>query len=164
MRQKRQRLAVAPRWRAVAVTRYSLETVKEGEVPLFIRQGRNEVAERRGNGQTDTPPVTIADTEQYGVANQRAMVRAAAAQAQNRFGEDEADIVLQALAQTIGPVGGAVHVARPRAYPDRPVGPKLYGSGGDVVRPEVKGPTADEVKARVVPVAGQNAVFDRAAV
>src|SRR5271169_3367496 len=113
----RQRLAVASRRRAIAVARYSLETVKEGEVPFLLRQGRNEVAERGGDGQADTPYVAIADTEQHGLANQRAMTHAAGTEAQHRLGKDETDIVLQALAQAIAPVGVAVGEARPRANP-----------------------------------------------
>ena len=138
--------------------------MKEGEVPFLLRQRWNEVAESGGYGQSDTPPVTIADTEQYTVAKQRPMIRATATEAQHRLGEDKTDIVLQALAQAIAPVGVAVRVARPRANPQSPVVPELDRGGRDIVCPEIKGPAADEVKAGVMPVARQDAVLDRAAV
>ena len=95
--------------------------MKEGEVPFLLRQRWNEVAESGGYGQSDTPPVTIADTEQYTVAKQRPMIRATATEAQHRLGEDKTDIMLQALAQAIAPVGVAVRVACPPANPQSPV-------------------------------------------
>jgi hypothetical protein len=45
------------------------------------------------------------------------MIHATAAETQHRLGEDKTDIVLQALAQAIAPVGVAVGVARPPANP-----------------------------------------------
>src|SRR6516164_228884 len=158
----RQRFAITPRWRAVAVARYPLKTVKEGEVPLFLRQSRNEVPERYGDGEPDTPPVTISDTEQHAVANQRGMVSTTAAETQNCLGEDKTNIVLQALAQAICPMSLAVRVAGPCTNPNSPVVPELDGRGRDVVGPEIEGPAADKVKARVMPVASQNPIFDRA--
>ena len=137
--------------------------MKEGEVPFLLRQRWNEVAESGGYGQSDTPPVTIADTEQYTVAKQRPMIRATATEAQHRLGEDKTDIMLQALAQAIAPVGVAVRVACPPANPQSPV-PELDRGGRDVVRPEIESPTAGEVKAGVMPMAGQNPIFNRAPV
>jgi len=137
--------------------------VKEGEVPFLLRQRWNEVAESGGYGQSDTPPVTIADTEQYTVAKQRPMIRATATEAQHRLGEDKTDIMLQALAQAIAPVGVAVRVACPPANPQSPV-PELDRGGRDVVRPEIESPTAGEVKAGVMPMAGQDPIFNRAPV
>jgi len=91
--------------------------MKEGEIPLLLRQCRYQVAERGGDGQADTPSITIVDTEQYALANQRAMIRATGTETQHRFGKDETDVVLQALAQAIAPVGVAVRVTRPPANP-----------------------------------------------
>jgi hypothetical protein len=72
--------------------------------------------------------------------------------------------VLQALAQAIAPVGVAISVARQRANPYRPVVAKLNRSRRDIVSPEIEGPAANEIKTRVVPVAGQYSIFDRATV
>ena len=135
--------------------------MKEGEVPLLLRQRRNEVPEGYGDGEPDTPPVTISDTEQHAVANQRGMVSTTAAETQNCLGEDKAYIVLQALAQAITPMHLTVGVARPRANPKRSVVPDLDGGGRNIIGPEIKGPAAGEVKARVMPVASQNPIFDR---
>ena len=82
----------------------------------------------------------------------------------NCLGEDKAYIVLQALAQAITPMRLTVGVARPRANPKRSVVPDLDGGGRNIIGPEIKGPAADQVKARVMPVASQNPVFDRAPV
>jgi len=45
------------------------------------------------------------------------MIRATGTETQHRLGKDETDIVLQALAQAIAPMGVAVRVARPPANP-----------------------------------------------
>ena len=158
----RQRLAITPRWCAVAVAGYPLETMKEGEVPLLLRQGRNEVPERYGDGEPNTPPITISNTKQHAVANQRGIVSTTTAETQNCLGEDKTNIVLQALAQAITPMRVAVRVAGPCADPHSPVVAELDGRGRDIVGPEIEGPAADEVKARVMPVAGQDPIFDRA--
>ena len=47
----------------------------------------------------------------------RVMIRATGTETQHRFGKNETDIVLQALAQAIAPVGVAVRVSRPPANP-----------------------------------------------
>lgn len=92
------------------------------------------------------------------------MTHATAAEAQYRLGEHETDIVLQALAQAIAPVGVTISVAGQRANPYRPVVAKLDRSRRDIVSPEIEGPAANEIKTRVVPVAGQYSIFDRATV
>jgi hypothetical protein len=57
----------------------------------------------------------------------------------------------------------AVGVTRVRADPDHAV-PNFDRRRGNVVGPEVKGAATSEVKTRLVPMAGQDSVFDRAAV
>src|SRR6266478_3857740 len=114
-----QRVAVAPRRHPVAIARHPSQTVEEREIGLLLRQGRNEVAECGNNGLADAPPVTVTDTELHDIANQRPIIRLVAAEAEHGFGEDEADIVLQPLAQPVAPVMIAIGVTRPSGTPDR---------------------------------------------
>jgi hypothetical protein len=58
----------------------------------------------------------------------------------------------------------AIGVARPSADPHRSVVAQLDRSSRDIVRPEIEGPAAGQVKAGMMPVAGQNPVLYRAAV
>jgi len=138
--------------------------VEEGEIGLLLRQRRNEVAECGNNGLADAPPVTVADTEQHGIANQPTIVGAVTAETEHGFGKNEADIVLQPLAQPVAPVIIAIGVARPSADPHRSLVAQLDRSGRNIIRPEIESAAAGEVKAGVMPVTGQNAVFNRAAV
>jgi hypothetical protein len=160
----RQRLTIASRRLAVAVARDASQTVEEAEVFFLLRQRRNDIGERGDDRQTDTPPVTMARTKNYRVTYQRAVIGDLAAEAQHRLGEDEADIVLQPLAQPVAPMGLAVHVTRPGIDPNGTVIPQLDWRGRDIIGPEVEGAAAGEVKAGMMPMAGQNPVLDRAAV
>src|SRR6266498_2974266 len=90
------------------------------------------------------------------------MVYALADKPQHSLGEDEADVLFQSLPQSIPPVGVAVGVTGVRTDPHRAV-PNFDRRRGNVVGPEVKGAATGEVKTGVVPMAGQDAVFDRAA-
>src|SRR5439155_26838028 len=85
-------------------------------------------------------------------------------EAEHGFGEDQTDIVLQPLPQPVAPMVVAISVARPPANPYRAVVPQLYHRGRDIIGPEIEGPAARQVEAGMMPVAGQDAVLDRAAV
>ena len=134
--------AVAPRRNPVAIARHASKTVEEGEIGLLLRQGRYEVAERGDNGLPDAPPIAVTDTEQHGIANQRSIIRLVTTEAEHGFGEDEADIVLQPLAQPVAPVIIAIGVARPAADPHGPVIPQLDRGGRNIVCPEIEGSAA----------------------
>src|ERR1700730_2676824 len=84
----RQWLSVAPRGHSVAIARHTSQTVEEGEIGLLLRQGRYEVAECSDNGLADAPPVTVADTEQHGIANQPTIVGPVTAETEHSLGED----------------------------------------------------------------------------
>jgi hypothetical protein len=138
--------------------------VEEGEIGLLLRQGRDEVAECSNNGLADAPPVTVADTEQHGIANQPTIVGPVTVETEHSLGEDKTDIVLQPLAQPVAPVIIAIGVARTAADPHPSVVPQFDHRGRDIVRPEIESAAAGEVKAGMMPVTGQDAVFNRAAV
>src|SRR3984893_513456 len=140
----RQWLSVAPRGHSVAIARHTSQTVEEGEIGLLLRQGRYEVAECSDNGLPDAPPVTVTDTEQHGIANQRPILRLVATEPEHGFGEDETDIVLQPLAQPVAPVIIAIGVARPAADPNGSVIPHFDRRGRDIVGPDIEGPAAGQ--------------------
>ena len=80
---------------------------------------------------------------------------------QHSLGENKADVLLQPLTQSVAPVGITVGVARVRTDPHHVV-PYLDRRRGNIVGPKVKGAATSEVKTRVMPMARQDAVFDRA--
>ena len=80
---------------------------------------------------------------------------------QHSLGENEADILFQPLAQSIAPVGVAVGIVGLGTDPHHTVS-HFNCRCGNVVGPQVEGAATRQVKTRVVPMAGQDAVFDRA--
>ena len=92
------------------------------------------------------------------------MVDAVGGEAENRLCDDEAYIVLQTFMQPVAPMRLAVAIAGLPADPYSTVLAQLDGCGRDVVCPQIERAAGAQVKAGVMPVASQNAVFDRAAV
>ena len=60
--------------------------MEEGEIGFLFRQGWDEVTECSNNRLADAPAVTVTDTELHGIANQRAIIRLATAEAEHGFG------------------------------------------------------------------------------
>ena len=151
-----------PRWnRSVAVARHPADTLEEGQAKVVVRQERKQVAERGQHGEAGAPAVAVPRREDDGVAHQASRIDALADQSEHRFGDDEPDVVLHPLPQAVSPVGVTVGVARARGHPHLAVAHLDVGRG-DVVGPRIEGPAGDEVEAGVMPVAGENAVGDRA--
>ena len=90
-----------------------------------------------------------------------AVVYALADKPQHSLGENETDVLFQPLAQSIAPVGVTVGIAGVRRDPHHTVA-YLDCRRGNVVGPKVEGAATRQVKTGVVPMAGQDAVFDRA--
>ena len=80
----------------------------------------------------------------------------------DRLGQDQGDVALEAVPQPPLPVGRRVFPRR-RVHPHLAVA-NLRGEGADVVGPEVEGAAGGQVEAGVVPVTGQDAVLDGAPV
>ena len=80
-----------------------------------------------------------------------------------RLGDDEADVVREAVVEAPAPVRNRVGVAERGLHPDLAVA-HLDRAGRRVVRPEVERAAALEIEAGVVPMTGQDAVLDASAV
>ena len=79
------------------------------------------------------------------------------------LGDDEADIVREAVIKPLSPVRARVVMTVSGLHPDLAVA-HLDRKGRRVVRPEIEGAAAFEVEAGVVPMACQDAVLDAAPV
>ena len=84
-------------------------------------------------------------------------------QALHRLGDHEAQVMGKPVVEPAAPVGGRVGVAGPVLDPYFAV-MQLDREGRHVVGPQIEGAAAREVEPRVVPMAGEDAVGDRAAV
>jgi hypothetical protein len=89
------------------------------------------------------------------------IVYALANKPEHCLGEDETDVLLQPLAQSVAPVGVTVGIAGLWTHPHDAVA-YLDCRRRNVVGPKVKGAATGQVKAGMMPMAGQDAVFDRA--
>ena len=147
----------------VTVRRHPADALVEGEIGLVLGQGGNEVAERRQHRQSAAPAVAVAGAEQGGLADDLGIAGAGRPEAEHGLGDDEADIVGHAVAEAPAPMAGFVGVAAIARHPDLAMA-NLHRAGGHVVRPQVEGGAASKIEARMVPVAGEDAVLDRAAV
>src|SRR6478752_1848997 len=80
----------------------------------------------------------------------------------HRFGENKTEVVGQAIRKPLTPVGGGIGMTERSIHPNLSV---VYLDRADryVVRPQVEGAAAFEIEAGVVPMTGQDAVLDAAA-
>jgi hypothetical protein len=78
------------------------------------------------------------------------------------LGDDEPDVVREAVYEPPMPVRGRIGMTERRLHPDVAV---AYLDRADryIVRPQVEGTAAFEIETGVVPMTGQDAVFDAAA-
>src|SRR5258705_14839 len=80
----------------------------------------------------------------------------------HRLGDDKAEVVGEAVVESSAPMRCRITVAEGRLHPNLRV-THFYGTGGHIVGPQIEGAAARKVEAGVVPVAGQDTVFDAAA-
>ena len=78
------------------------------------------------------------------------------------LGNDEAEVVGEAVRKPLMPVRGGIGMSEVGLHPDVTI-THLDRADRHVVRPEVEGAATFEIEASVVPVTGQDAVLDAAA-
>jgi hypothetical protein len=78
------------------------------------------------------------------------------------LGDDEAEIMGEAVCEPLMPVRGGIGMTKRGLHPDLAI-THLDRTGRRVVRPQIEGTAAFEIEAGVMPMTGQNAVLDAAA-
>jgi hypothetical protein len=78
------------------------------------------------------------------------------------LGDDEAEIMGEAVCEPLLPVRGWIGMTKRGLHPDLAIA-HLDRTNWRVVRPQIEGAAAFEIKAGVMPMTGQNAVLDSAA-
>ena len=96
-------------------------------------------------------------------ADQFVVVDAGSQQGDQRLRLDQADVLLHPLLEPAQPVLCLPLTLAIRRHKDVPIA-HLHRVGGDVVREQVERAAARQIEPRVVPVTGQDAVMDAAAV
>jgi hypothetical protein len=77
------------------------------------------------------------------------------------LGDDEAEIMGEAVSEPLMPVRGGIGVTKRGFHPDLAIA-HLDRTDWRVVRPQIEGAAAFEIEAGVMPMTGQNAVLDSA--
>ena len=149
--------------RSGGVAGYVRQPVEEGARVLLRRQVGEQVHHAGQDREAGAPAVAlVAGAELEPDAERLARVGAALDERDGGLGDHKREVLLEAGAQAAAVVGQFVAVVT-QVDPDLAV--DHFGwEGGDVVRPEVKRAARRQVEAGVVPVAGEDAVVDAAAI
>src|SRR5215831_2453062 len=155
----------SPPWRlAVAVRRNAAGAVEQGGVGLLFRQNGQGIAERSENRQANVPTVAVLDPEQRDLPHDIRRQHAGRELAVNGFGDDKIQDMREAVVEPLAPMRSSrIRVAEDGPHPDFAV--TDFGEAGrHVVCPQIEGTATREIEAGVVPVAGQAAILDAAAI
>jgi len=137
--------------------------LEQGEVGLLFRQNRQEIAERSENRQAIAPTVTVLDPKQRDLSHDIRWRHPGRKLAVNSFGNDKAQNMSKAVVEPLAPMRCRIRVAEDGPHPDLAI-THLGGAGRYVVCPQIKGTATRKIEAGVVPVAGQGAVLNAAAI
>jgi hypothetical protein len=138
--------------------------VKQRQVHLFIRQDGQQLAECAQNGQAGAPAVAVAGTEQGGLAHHVGRRLTGGEQAMHGLGNDQAEIMGQPVLEPLAPMPDRIDRAEHGLDPNLAARTNLDRAGRHIVRPEIECAAACHREARVMPVAGQDAVGDAATI
>ncbi len=92
--------------------------VNQGEIGLLLREHRLEIAERREDGQPDAPPVPVQGPVQRDLPDDVRRGHVGGEFTKHRLGDDQAEIVGQAVIEPTAPMRGRVGVAESGLHPD----------------------------------------------
>ena len=157
-----ERRPFSPWYRAVAVRRHVASAMEQGEVGFLLRQHGQEVGEGREDRETHTPAVAVARPEQRDLPHDVGPRHLGRELTLHSLSDDEAEVVGQAVGQPLLPVACRVGMGELGLHPDLSV-THLDQVDWYIVRPQVEGAAAFDSEASVVPMTGQDAIFDAAA-
>src|SRR5271165_4085675 len=155
--------ALPPRWLPVAVRRHTARPVEQGEIGFVLGQSGQQIGECGEDRETDAPAVPVLGPEQRRLPYDVGFRCAGREPALHRLGDDEADVVLEAVIKPLAPVRSGVGMTEGCLDPDLLVAHLDRESRG-VIRPQIEGAAAFEVETGVVPMAREDAVLDAAPV
>ena len=155
--------AIPPRRLALTICGHPAGAMEQGEVGFLLRQHRQQVAKGREDGQADAPAVPVLEPEERHLPDDLGGWHARRELAPHGLGDDQVEIVGQALLQAPTPMSGRVGMAEDGLHPYLARLAHLDRAGRHVVGPEIEGAAAGEIETGMVPVTGQNPVCDAAA-
>jgi hypothetical protein len=128
------RRAFPPRRLAVAVRRDAACAMKQSEIGVLLRQHRREIGDCRKDGQTDAPAVAILRPEQRHLPDDVGMRYAGRKLTMDGLGNDETEVVGEAVRKPLMPVRGEIGPRERGLHPDVAIA-QLDRADRHVVRP-----------------------------
>ena len=157
-----ERLAVGARRLPLAVVGDGADAVEQREVAVVIVEHRKQIGQGDQRGQPGAPAIAMGGAVQQGVAHEVGGRHARRGRAQHRLADHQADVVGKTIVQAPPPMGRLLARRRLGRHPDLAVD-DAHGAHRHVVGPEIEGRAAAQIEASVMPVAGEDAVLDAAA-
>src|SRR5262249_7318983 len=119
--------------------------------------------ERHEGGEPGPPALAVGSPIEQSVAHDFRGRHACRGSSQHRLANHQADVVGKAVMQSAAPMCRLIAHCPPGRHPHVTVDNAHYAQG-HVVGPQVEGRPAAQVETGMMPVAGENAVLDAAAV
>src|SRR5262249_5737887 len=151
-----------PRRLAVAVRRHAARAVEQGEIGFLLWQHGQEIGERREDRETHAPAVAVLRAEQRHLSHDVGPRYVGGELTMHGLGDDEAEVVGEAVRKPLTPVRGGIGMTERGLHPDVAIA-HLDSADQYAVRPQIEGAAAFQIEAGVVPMTGQDAVLDAAA-
>jgi hypothetical protein len=129
--------------------------------PLW--QHGQQIAERREDRETHVPAVAVLRPEQRHLSHDIDLQHAEPEQTLHGLGYDEADVMCEAVSEPLLPLNGTIGMSERGFHPNGAI-TYLDRAIRYVVCPQVESAPAFKIEASVVPMVGQDAVFDGATV
>ena len=138
------------------------QSVVHGRDPLGSREAVADVGHGAEDGEARTPVPAMTDSVKSPLPCDLVVGHTAVVQSHHRFAHDQAEILLHPLREPLAPAPDRIDRRRRDVQKDLPV-PDLYAVGIHIVGEQIEGAAAHQVEARMVPVAGEDAVLHGAA-
>ena len=151
-----------PRRLAVAIRRHAARAVEQGEIDILLWQHRQEIGERRQDRQTHAPAVAVLGPEQRHLPHDVGKRYIGRELTMHGLGDDEPEVVGEAVRKPLTPMRSGIDMTDRGLHPDFAIA-QFDREDRYVVRPKIKGAAAFEIEAGVVPMTGQDAILDAAA-
>lgn len=155
--------------RVTAVRVYAVRLGRKQQICQFSWRGatsngcQNDAFSRLAMGYRHPPTQPALQSGEFDPARQRRPF-AAGRCAVHSLGDDEAKVVRETITEPPTPMFNRIGIAEHRLHPDLAAGADFDGAGRRVVSTQIESAAADELEARMVPMARRNAVLDAAAI
>ena len=133
--------------------------VKQGKLGFLFRQKGQKLAERGKDGEPRIPAIAVPSTEQRGLLYHVRWWLSRHQLTLHRLGDDETEVMGEPVCEPLVPMPRRIGVTEHRFYPNLACA-DLDRTGWHIVGPQIEGAAICQCKTCMVPMAGQDAVFD----